>query len=314
MLTKIKLNLYNMNYKILKDFLKKEELNFFKKSLYTEIHSLHKDYYSRMNFNDFFNKMFTTQNRLMRALSYRFLNKNKFIKLKNKINENIFINPLFYVFVINKNFFKSELEKKALLDTQFHYDFPFSLYSNTYWVALDDVNEDTGTLCFPKTRRLITKFLPYKNFKNRYNLDKYYKNASKLDPLVRKDAVKLSLKAGSAVLWGSDICHGASRAKKFGLRRISFNFRTISKKILYLSNAKTIRFVEEFNENIDTFNFLNLLYIGDYKYCERSMKNNRQLSKYKNYLNYLKSNKYKNLIKSSSFLRWQEEYSFTKTN
>ena len=133
-----------MNYKILKDFLKKEELNFFKKSLYTEIHSLHKDYYSRMNFNDFFNKMFTTQNRLMRALSYRFLNKNKFIKLKNKINENIFINPLFYVFVINKNFFKSELEKKALLDTQFHYDFPFSLYSNTYWVALDDVNEDTG--------------------------------------------------------------------------------------------------------------------------------------------------------------------------
>ena len=146
--------------------------------------------------------MFTDeQSRLMRALSYRFLNKNKFIKLKKKINQNVFINPMFYVYVIKKNFFKSELEKKALLDSQFHYDFPFSVYANTYWVALNDVNEETGTLCFPKTRRLISKFLPYKNFKNRYNIDKYYKNASTLDPLVRKDAVKLSLKGSNTAIF-----------------------------------------------------------------------------------------------------------------
>lgn len=314
MLKKIKLNLYSNKYKVIPNFLSAHEIKNFSDSLYNEIYSLHKDYYSHISFHNFFNKMFVTQNRLMRALCYRFLDKNKLGKLKNKISEDVYINPLFYVFVINKKFFSSKLEKKAVMDTQYHYDFPYSLYANTYWIPLQDVNQETGTLCFPKTKKLISKFIPYKNYKNRYNLDRYYKNASKLDPLIKKDSDKLFLKAGSAVLWGSDVCHGALRAKKPGTTRVSFNFRTISKKVLYLSNIKTIKFVEDFNNDIDTFNFLNLMYIGDYKYCEREMKKNKKLLKFKNSLKELKSKKYKNLIKTKSFLRWQEEYSFVGSN
>jgi len=314
MLEKIKLNLYSNKYKVVPNFLNGNEIKDFSDSLYKEIHSLHKDYYSNINFYSFFNKMFITQNRLMRALCYRFLDKKKFIKLQKKIPKDVYINPLFYVFVINKKFFSSKLEKKAIMDTQYHYDFPYSLYSNTYWIPLQDVNNETGTLCFPKTKKLISKFIPYKNYKNRYNLDKYYKNASKLDPLIKKDSNTLLLKSGSAVLWGSDVCHGALRAKKPGTTRISFNFRTISKKVLYLSNIRTIKFVEDFNKDIDTSNFLNLMHLGDYKYCEGEIKKNKKLYKFKNYLKELKSKKYKNLIKTKSFLRWQEEYPFVGSN
>ena len=314
MLKKIKMNLYSKKYKVIPNFLANREVKFFYNSLYKEIHSLHKDYYSNTSFKTFFDSMFTTQNRLMRALCYRFLNGDKFIKIKKKLDKNVYINPLFYVFVINKKNFNSKLGKKALMDTQYHYDFPYSLYANTYWVALQDVNDETGTLCFPKTKRLISKFIPYRNFKNRYNLDKYYKNAKKLDPLIERESNKVSLKSGSAVLWGSDVCHGAFRAKKPGSPRISFDFRTITKKVLHLSDVKTIRLVEEFNKDVDTFNFLNLMYIGDYKYCERAIKKNKKLKKYKNYFKNLKSKKYKNLIKSKIFLRWQQEYPFVSSN
>ena len=56
------------------------------------------------------------------------------------------------------------------------------------------------------------------------------------------------------------------------------------------------------------------MYIGDYKYCERVIKKNRKFKKFKNYFKNLKSKKYKNLIKSKTFLRWQQEYPFVSGN
>ncbi len=315
MLNKIKLNLYSNNYKVEKNFLNKSEVNYFYKSIRKEIKSIQKDYFPYMDFNRYFNTMYQLENRLSRILSYRVLNSEKFKKIKKKIDKNSFINPLFYIHVFKKKKLNS---KKSLpfLDTLLHYDFPYKLYANTYWVGLLPANEKTGTICFPKTKKLISKFLPNKKFINKYNAEKYIQNHKKLDPLIKKDINKISLDPGSAVRWSSEVCHGATRAEHGDSLRITFNFRTILKKHLYMSEPNIIKFVEDFNNDVDIYNFLNLANLGDYKFCERMIKKNKRFIKFKNYLNGLNKKKCDNLIKSNPLKtpNWREEYSFTKNN
>jgi hypothetical protein len=213
----------------------------------------------------------------------------------------------------NREFYKSELDKNSLLDTQFHYDFPFKIYSTTYWMALEDTNRDTGTLCFSNNKELTKLFLTDENYRNKYNFDKYLKSSYKLDPIINKDAVFLNVDKGSAVFWGSDVLHGASKPLKNDKTRVSFNFRVIEKKHLYLSDIKTIKFIEDFNKNIDLFNFLNLMNLGDYKFCYRAIKNNKSYHKYESHFKDIQDQKYINLIKSNSEVRWQDEYKFILT-
>ena len=68
---------------------------------------------------------------------------------------------------------------------------------------------------------------------------------------------KIRLEPGSAVKWSSEVCHGATRAEESGTLRITFNFRTILKKHLYMSQPNIIKFVEDFNNDVDIYNFLN---------------------------------------------------------
>ena len=156
--------------------------------------------------------------------------------------------------------------------------------------------------------------LPDKNFGNKYNIDKYFKNSKKLDGLIRKHSDFVKVKSGSAISWSSDVLHGATKSLNENKTRISFNFRLISKKHLYLSKPETIRFIEEFNKNIDEFNFLNLLNIGDYKFCMRAIKKNSKLKKFQSYFNSLNFKNSNSFQKSNSFLRYQDEYQFIKTN
>lgn len=315
MLNKIKLNLYSNKYKIEKNFLSKSDVNYFYGSIKKEIRSIQKDYFSHMNYNDYFNTMYQLENRLSRILSYRVLDSEKFRKIRKKIDNNSLINPLFYIHVFKKKDTKSNKEL-PLLDTLLHYDFPYKLYSNTYWVGLLPADEKTGTICFPQTRRLISKFLPNKKFINKYNADKYIKNHKKLDPLIKRDIKRIKLDAGSAVRWSSEVCHGATRAEESGTLRITFNFRTILKKHLYMSEPNIIKFVEDFNNDEDIYNFLNLMTLGDYKHCARLIKKNKRFLKFQNYLNSLNKKKCDSLIRSKPLEtpNWREEYSFTKNN
>ena len=84
---------------------------------------------------------------------------------------------------------------------------------------------------------------------------------------------------------------------------------------MYLSEPNIIKFVEDFNNDIDMHNFLNLIYMGDYKFCERQFKRGKFL-KFKPYVKNLKTKKYLTWIKSRPFyhIRWQDEYSFVKNN
>ena len=315
MLNKLKLNLYSNKYKVINNFFNKKEVNYFYESINKEIKSLQKDYFSHMDFKKYFNTMYQFENRLSRILSYRVLDSKKFEKIRKKIDNNSLINPLFYIHVFKKKNTKSK-KSHPLLDTLLHYDFPYKLYANTYWVGLLPANEKTGTICFPKTKRLISKFLPNKNFINKYNAEKYIKNHKKLDPFIKKDIQKIRLEPGSAVKWSSEVCHGATRAEESGTLRITFNFRTILKKHLYMSQPNIIKFVEDFNNDVDIYNFLNLMNLGDYKHCARLVKKNKRLSKFKNYLNSLNKKKCNNLIRSKPLEtpNWREEYSFTKNN
>ena len=58
MLNKIKLNLYSNKYKIVNNFLTKNEVDYFYNSVQKEIQSLQRDYFPNMEFSDYFNKMF----------------------------------------------------------------------------------------------------------------------------------------------------------------------------------------------------------------------------------------------------------------
>jgi len=314
MLKKIKLNLYSKKYKVIENFFSKKETLYLRKSFYRVMHSMHKDYFSKLSFENFFKNKIERQNVLMRAMAFRFLDEKKMLMLKRKIDNDALINPLFYVLISNKSFYKSEADRRSLLDTQYHYDFPYKLYATTYWFSLDDIDEKTGCLCFPNSNKLIKKFLPDKNFRNKYNIDKYFKNSKKLDGLIRKHSDFVKVKSGSAISWSSDVLHGATKSLNENKTRISFNFRLISKKHLYLSKPETIRFIEEFNKNIDEFNFLNLLNIGDYKFCMRAIKKNSKLKKFQSYFNSLNFKNSNSFQKSNSFLRYQDEYQFIKTN
>ncbi len=315
MLDKIKLNLYSNKYRVVDNFLNNREINFFYDSIKKEIRSLQKDYFPHLSYNNYFNSMFQLENRLSRILSYRVLTNEKFIKIKSKISSDSLINPLFYIHVFKKknNSSKSNL---PVLDTLLHYDFPYKLYANTYWIGLLPANEKTGTICFPRTKKLISKFLPNKKFINKYNAEKYIKNHKKLDPLIKKDIKKIRLNAGSAVIWSSDVCHGATRAEEKGTLRVTLNFRTIKKKHLYMSEPNVIRFVEDFNKDIDSYNFLNLMTLGDYKQCSRLIKKNKKLHRFKFNLSNLNKKKCNYLIKSNPMEtpNWREEYSFIKNN
>ncbi len=310
MLDKIQLNLFSSKYSVKKNFLSSSEIVKFKEDLWDELKLIHSDYFSSISFDEFFKDKLSRKNSIMRILAFRYMNKKRFSTLMKKTNKDVLINPLFYIFMANRDFYKSDLDKNSILDTQFHYDFPYKIYSTTYWIALEDLNRDTGSLCFSKNDKLTELFVPDETYRNKYNFEKYLLSSKKLDPIISNNTVFLDVEKGSAVVWGSDVLHGASKPLKTNKTRISFNFRTIEKEHLYLSNVKNIRFIEDFNNNIDLFNFLNLMNMGDYKFCERAIKNDSSFHKYKSHFQDIQNNEYKNLIKSNAEVRWQDEYSF----
>ena len=118
--------------------------------------------YLKIDDKSFYNDFVFHESVLMKCLAYRFADETLWLTLKKKLlpylervlhkkNLNIddfFIHPLFYCRLSDPKYKNENSNTSHFLDSQPHYDRSFNLEAFTFWLALEEINKETGGLCF----------------------------------------------------------------------------------------------------------------------------------------------------------------------
>ena len=107
-------------------------------------------------------KSFLAQRLFARFLSYRTLQPEIInpilLEISKKINKKIFLAPFCYVRYCEHNKFINNDHKKAALFTEPHYDkYDFNNSGLTFWIPLHKSDSKTGTLCYIKKNKKISR-------------------------------------------------------------------------------------------------------------------------------------------------------------
>lgn len=205
---------------------------------------------------------------VMKIAAYRFLTHELFVELRDAVRpaaqrlygiDELVFHPIFYLRVSYPGVAYSDLHASAFMDSQPHFDRSFGLDAYSFWVALDDVDEESGGLASFNGGNVEELF--WSNGRNRYDYERYLQAAGELDPLLQETAETYSIDAGDVLTFDSDALHGATKPRS--RRRLSFDFRLTTPSEVGAATPQTQHIFEQFNENVTLSNAMNLHWIGD---------------------------------------------------
>lgn len=241
------------------------------------LHQLHQDYLPQISTEDFFCNYMGHTSVYAKLLAYRFFTTEIFLKLRDRIQNKVkglygpgelLLHPIFYLRFAFPGNMSPVKYRDSFLGSQPHYDRAYSLYAFSFWTALENIDEQTGGLCFFSSKEVIDVFKP--GVKNRYNLDLYNEAAAKLDPLIKSAYVQPSLLPGSILTFDSNTLHGAT--KPTTKDRVSMDFRLVWASEVEKGDPKTREIVRVFNTSPTYCNAMNLLSLKDFIGAARQMK------------------------------------------
>lgn len=235
------------------------------------IRGIYEDYFSNKSYTQFLAEHFHKESVIAEVASFRFASGGVLADIKNAVepiarktykDDEYAIHPLFYLRISGPDFYQSELERFALLDSQPHYDRSFGIKAYTFWLALEEANEESGGLCtFTKTE-IHEHFETPWDEKNRYNYGSYLEVAKSLDQMLASGLYVPGARPGDVLSFDWTVLHGATRPKS--RRRLSFDLRLSPKSHLATSPVDSVRIVNAVEESVDLCNVNNLILIGDF--------------------------------------------------
>lgn len=234
------------------------------------LQELHADYFTAIPFAEFCSGYLGHTSIAAKVLAYRFFTSDIFFKLRDVltphvreiygVGDGLLLQPYFYVRYSLPDMAQTELHRRALLDSQPHYDRTLGIHAMSFWLALVDIDNSSGGLCsFAGTK--AAELFPYDG-RNRFNYDGYLEAAAELDPLIESSIVQPAIPAGSMFTFDSNLLHAATKPKTRW--RISADFRLVPRKQIEQCEPQVRRIVEVFNASPSLCNAGNLMLLGDF--------------------------------------------------
>jgi hypothetical protein len=240
------------------------------------LRELHADYFESIPFEEFCAGHLGHTSIAAKLLAYRFFTTSIFLRLRAALmptvreiygEDEVLLQPYFYLRYSFPEMAQSELHRRALLDTQPHYDRALGIRAMSFWLALVDIDEESGGLCCFSGSQAAELF-PY-NGRNRYNYDAYLEAASALDPQIKSSIVQPAVRAGNMLTFDSDLLHAATKPKTRW--RISADFRLVARSAVERSDAAVQRQLDAFNRSPSLCNAGNLILFGDFRGASRQL-------------------------------------------
>jgi hypothetical protein len=253
------------------DLLDKCEIKIIQEYFFEIINEIKADYMNDLSFDDFKKYYIDFESVVMKAIGYRFyykiLKEGFFEKIEYKIKDFfdekyvVYLrHPIFYTRIIYP---EKDFTNLPLLSSQPHFDRSFNLHAYTVWLAMDEIDCETGGLCFfNKNEKIDELFEVEWGQKNKYNSDLYKQNHEDIDPIIINYLIQPKLSAGQAFLFDSNTLHCGVRPRS--KERLSFDFRFIKKSELKKTDERTGYIFELFDKNPDEILAKNLFMIGDH--------------------------------------------------
>lgn len=223
-----------------------------------------------------FNFLIQKESLASRFLGYRFSNTAVMSPIveavsswlsANKMPGKWYFSSLIYPRICRPNY--AVINNNALLYTEPHYDKIDGL--NPFWgvwVPLEEVNEDTGGLCyFDMPNEIREAHFPAS--KKNFTLKSYITEHKNIDKIVAPHLRVISAKPGDVILFNEKCLHGAT--KPISKNRISINFQMIHETVLTkLTKFEQLKTIYA-NRYLDELNLINLFNLGDNKFVTKNL-------------------------------------------
>jgi len=159
--------------------------------------------------------------------------------------EELYRCPVYVMRVFLGNDHISEGHRRALLQTEPHFDNAFGLNGVSAWIPFHDVGREDGGLCYFDDESFLGNSIDGKNV---LNFEKYYDNYHKYDQDIMTRLMFKSVEKGQCILH-SKILHGALKTRK---NRYSFNVRYVAKRdVMNMANKSERDLYISYNEDFD---------------------------------------------------------------
>ena len=294
------------------DILNNEESDLFNQLALNELEELYNDYkIGDENFKIFCEKTIWHESIGMKILATRILLKlgpnwlHQKLKLAmNKFDPNheYFLHPIFYFRITSPKINHKHTINDALFDSQPHYDRSFGIKAFSFWLALVDINDETGGLCFFEKARNVNNLFPSESKINQYDSTKYVKNHLLVDKEMSDYIKRPQLEKGQAYVFSWYDLHGATKPKS--KQRISFDIRIHDLAIKDRDKHPFVLYA--FQRSAILSLFISLYEYGDKKFFTQN-KNLRKIYEFFQHV-YPKNNILQNTFDR---LKWREEYTWT---
>ena len=117
-------------------------------------------------------------------------------------------------------------QKSQFFESEPHRDLSHGVYQHTFWLAINDIDSESGGACFfKKSSEIEREFTAKLGDKNKYHYDGYVQDSYRIDKLMRSNLVRAKLKPGQAYRFDSSVLHAG--VKPTTRIRKSFDFRII---------------------------------------------------------------------------------------
>lgn len=238
---------------------------------------IYEDYFLHKSYKDFLCEHMHKEGIVAKIASWRFGSQAVLDGLmeaivpearKQFIDDEYLLHPIYYLRLSSPDFFQSDKQKNAILDSQPHFDRIFGIKGYTFWVAIEKADKDTGVLCEFSNPDVHEYFYRPWPEKNRYNYNLYLDAAEDVvDPMLTQGLVSFDVEQGDFLAFPWTVLHGATRPQT--KRRLSFDFRLLPKSQMADLEPRVQNIISSLNESVDLCNVNNLILVGDCKGAAR---------------------------------------------
>ena len=287
--------------RIIKIKCKKELIENLKNKIFQDYDELLKDHSKKFE-KKTIKKSFLKQRLFARLLAFRSIQPKVIFPiisyLEKKMKKKLYLAPFFYIRYCYPNQYFLKGHKNSALYTEPHYDkYTFENKGLSFWIPLHRTTSQSGTLCYIKKNKEISKEFPQKG-KNRFNIINYLKEFKSVDKKIKKNIKNVYCDFGEILCFDQNVLHGASRPMK--QTRISLNFQISFSKKIY--NDKKFYYS---NKHLEEKNLLNSLNFGDFAFYKKNEKKFNDIFENKNIPKYLKKN-FNKFIKNKKKIKKNE--------